>query len=346
MVLAPEDQYSAVDSVNWLPIKVRTLPVSGPKSFRFAPGLIDELSALAPNIVFLHGLWQFPTVAVLKWHASSRKPFVVSPHGMLEPWSLQQSKLKKRLATMLYQGPCIRRASCIRATSLMEAESVRKAGYKNPIALIPNGVTVPKHLPSRRPNEGRRRALFLSRIHPKKGLLNLISAWAAIRPPDWELLIMGPDECGHLAEVRVAVRKASLDQSVVFLDEVWGDQRFQVYRDSDLFVLPSFSENFGLVIAEALACGVPVITTRRTPWEELLSMDCGWWIETGVAPLIEALREAMGCPPVRLREMGARGQQLVQAKYTWPPIAAKALELSEWLLGKRPIPEFVIPACG
>jgi glycosyltransferase involved in cell wall biosynthesis len=176
----------------------------------------------------------------------------------------------------------------------MEGENVRRAGFNNPIALIPNGVELPAALEKpeiRNQKSAVRRALFLSRIHPKKGLLNLVKAWDAVQKSEarsqkpevgipasdfrspasdkWELLIVGPDEGGHLAEVQAAVRNAGLERQIHFHGEVMGEDKIECYRGADLFVLPSFSENFGLVIAEALSCGVPVITTRETPWEEL-----------------------------------------------------------------------------
>src|SRR6185369_15513882 len=121
--------------------------------------------------------------------------------------------------------------------------------------------------PARDVDQGHRpaRALFLSRIHPKKGLLNLIEAWARLRPKNWELCIAGPDETNHLAAVMRLLGSFGLERQVRFLGELWGDAKSQAFLDSDLFVLPSFSENFGLVIAEALAHGIPVITTQATP---------------------------------------------------------------------------------
>lgn len=216
------------------------------------------------------------------------------------------------------------------------------AGFNNPIALIPNGVEIPPTLPRQKETGRRGRVLFLSRIHPKKGLRVLIEAWDQLAPTGWDLVIAGPDEGGHLAEVRSAVRKCNLEQKVKFPGEVWGPEKNQLYFDADLFVLPSLSENFGLVIAEALSCGVPVITTKATPWEELETHRCGWWVETGTQPLVEALRVALSLPREELREMGMRGRKLIQEKYAWGPIGQQMGEVYLWMLGMRPPPECVL----
>jgi glycosyltransferase involved in cell wall biosynthesis len=375
-IVGTRDSHTDQDAELWRPLAVRTHAVWGPKRFGYTRGKTADLFASNPDLVHVHGMWQYPSIAVLRWARRTGKPYIVSPHGMIEPWSLQQSRFKKRLAGWLYQWRCLKNAACIRATSTLEAQSIRLAGFKNPIALVPNGVELPEVGGRRADDGGRpgevanqglhgpgkaesgsqksevRRALFLSRIHPKKGLLNLVSAWSKIakseigkqKLSDWELLIVGPDEGGHLAEVRAAVRAAGLERQILFQGEVMGEAKTRLYCESDLFVLPSFSENFGLVIAEALSCGVPVITTRATPWEELETHRCGWWIETGVEPLVKALREATVLSDAERSEMGRRGRQLIEDHYTWPAISRQMCAVYEWMLGTGPRPDCVIEA--
>ena len=355
-ILALEDARSADDAPRWNPLPTTIHAVRGPEAFGYAPTLLPHLLSSDPDVLHVHGIWKYPSVAVNQWHKRTGQPYIVSPHGMLEPWALQNSRLKKRLAMWLYEKACLSNATCLRATSMMEVESIRSAGLRNQIALIPNGVEMPPEsavrvLPGFSSSGGEsgldgvpktRTALFLSRIHPKKGLLNLVEAWRQVAPVGWRLSIVGPDEGGHLAEVQCAVKLAGLDGSVDFPDEAWGDDRWNFYRDADLFVLPTFSENFGLVIAEALACGVPVITTRGTPWEELLTKQCGWWIDIGVEPLVTALKDAISKLPTETNAMGLRGREWVTGQYSWEPISKMMTVTFQWLAGSGSKPAWII----
>ena len=315
-VFGLEDEKTLQDQQSWNPVEVRSFRVLGPSNIGYSPRMFSELCGRNPDVVHLHGLWKYPAIATNSWFRKLHRPYIVSPQGMLEPWALKRSRMKKRLAMMLFQKSCLKNAACIHATAHMEAENIRRAGFINPIALIPNGVEVPE---KRKVESGKRKAesktaLFLSRIHPKKGLLNLVKAWSVVskeqgarsKEQEWVLVIAGPDEGGHLAEVQAAVRSAGLENRIHFQGEVMGDEKIKCYQEADLFILPSFSENFGLVIAEALSCGVPVVTTRATPWEELETHRCGWWIETGAEPLMKALRAAMALSDAERIEMGLR----------------------------------------
>ena len=339
-VIGVHDSQTTRDIHSWAPLNVRTVPAFGPRRFGYSPRLLTHLKNSQPALVHLHGLWRYASIAVSRWARLARRPYIVSPHGMLEPWALAQSPWKKRCALRLYLAHSLRQAACLRATSAPEASAIRNAGFSNPIALVPNGVHCPSLLPIQRP-QTRRRALFLSRIHPKKGLLHLLRAWALLNPPLWELFIVGPDEAGHRAQAQRLAHSLGLDHAVHFLDELWGDAKIDLFLQAHLFVLPSFSENFGLVIAEALAYGLPVITTQATPWQELHEHHCGWWIQTGIDPLVRALRHAFALHPAHLRDMGRRGHHLVKHRYSWEPIGQKMLEVYEWMLSHRNQPDYV-----
>jgi glycosyltransferase involved in cell wall biosynthesis len=176
-----------------------------------------------------------------------------------------------------------------------------------------------------------------------KGLLNLAAAWGRLAGafPGWHLIIAGPDEGNHRADVEAALRANGVFDRTTFTGPVSGNAKTQLYCLSDLFVLPTFSENFGVVVAEALAAGCPVITTTGTPWKELEECQCGWRIAIGAEPLAKALREAMSLPEEQRKAMGLRGREMVRERFSWDAIAKQTIELYMWACGKGPLPAHV-----
>ncbi|NNE37983.1 MAG: glycosyltransferase [Gammaproteobacteria bacterium] len=208
---------------------------------------------------------------------------------------------------------------------------------------MPSGVYLPPESKLvNNKNNGIKTALFLSRIHPKKGLLLLVEAWNRVKPADWQLLIAGIDELGHQKEVEALVAEKGLDDVITFTGPVFGDDKERLYASCDLFILPTYSENFGIVVTEALSWGIPVITTQGTPWSELEENKCGWWVQPDVKAITNALTEATSMSPSELGIMGSKGRTLVKDKYTWPAIAEQMKSVYKWLLGKGEKPDLFL----
>lgn len=310
-----------------------------------APAFARELSRFVAehrvDLIHDNGLWLSTNRAVARVARSRRIPLVVSTRGMLAPWALKHRRWKKRIAWVLYQRRILESAALLHATAEAEAKDIRAAGLKNPIAVIPNAVEIPEALPERERASSKRRVLFLGRLHPVKGLENLLEAWSQVRPQGWELVLAGPDEEGYQARLEAIVRERGLGGEVQFTGAVDGDAKWKLYRSADLFVLPSFTENFGMAVAEALACEVPVITTRGTPWSEVETQGCGWWVETGVEPLVKAMRQGTSLTVEQSLEMGRRGRRLFQENYATARSAGHLKRTYEWILGGAVKPDCI-----
>lgn len=293
------------------------------------------------QVVHLHGVWLSEFVAAAFAARSLKIPYVISPHGCFEPWALNFKRGKKSFAMAMYQRKLTERAAVLFATAEQEYESLRTLGFRNAIAIIPNGVELPPVVTSSKLNKENRNILFLSRIHPVKGLLNLVEAWSRKRAENWKITVAGPDECGHLAEVKAAVEKYGLTRDINFVGPVHGAAKAKCFADADVFVLPTFSENFGIAVAEALANRVPVITTTGAPWSELESNGCGWWVPPTVDGIASALEQAIQTKPEELSRMGARGRVLVEKKYSWVKIGIDGLAIYRWIIDK----ELTQPSC-
>ncbi|WP_103027249.1 glycosyltransferase [Salinibacter altiplanensis] len=312
----------------------------------FYRALRANIKEAPPDLIHDHGLWlpSNAAAAVVAWLEGI--PLVISTRGMLTGWALAHNRWKKRLAWAAYQNHVLRQADLFHVTSQEEVDALRDLGFDQPAAIIPNGVPLldlsSEDMSSRgTSSSGEHRALFLSRVHPKKGLPMLIEAWATADPDGWTLEIVGPSEDGHRGELEAQVRRHGLEGEIEFAGPVDDDEKWDVYRSADLFVLPTHSENFGIVVAEALAAEVPVLTTTGTPWSDLEAQGCGWWVSPSEESITEALQEAVGLGDETRRAMGKRGRRLVEAQYSWPGVVKNMTAAYRWLLGEGPRPEVI-----
>lgn len=301
--------------------------------------VIDECK---PDLVEVHSLWQTNLHQAVVAARSKAIPYILAPRGCLDIWSLQQKWLKKKLALLTYQGYDLRHAMAIHTTSDEESCQVRRLGYGQPLLQFPNGVNLPAELPANNREGEHRRMLFLSRMHPKKGVLELVEAWHRVKPTGWvcELVYSMGSDVERAYEQQVKQRILDLGMSYqdkdgtihsrtptnfsnfIFTGSLDDDAKWAAYRRSDCFVLPTHTENFGIVIAEALYAGLPVITTRGAPWQELESTNSGWWIDISTSALADAIGKVMTMSDIELREMGRRGHELVVSRYSWNKLAA------------------------
>jgi glycosyltransferase involved in cell wall biosynthesis len=293
------------------------------------------------EVIHNHGLWMMPNVYPEWAIRGTACRLVMSPRGMLSAWALQQSVWKKRLMWFLGQERLLRIAHCLHATSEIEYHDIRSAGLRAPVAIIANGVDIPAE--SSRSAGGPRRLLFLSRVNPKKGIDVLLHAWQRLEPrfPEWELHIVGAsDPPGYQGEVEQLARSLGVSR-VCFPGPAFGPDKTRQYQQADLFVLPTYSENFGLAVAEALAHGLPAIVTKGAPWSGLETQDCGWWIEQGVDSLTDCLQSALALSPEKLSNKGQRGRQWMERDFSWDHVGRMMFQTYGWLVGGGAPPQWV-----
>ena len=315
------------ESKPWLEGKYRYRCANANGYFGYVSAMRKMLEEVSPDIVHLHNIWNPDIHAAAVVCRSCDVPYISAPRGSLEPWCLRQKWLKKKVAMLIYQRYDLAHAAALHATCLEESEHLKQLGFKNHIIVSPNGVNLPTGLPERqRDVQKGRRLLFLSRIHRKKGLVEFTRAWGMVRPKGWKFEIAGFDEDGSLTQVLSVARQGGFEDDIIATGPLDDDAKWNAYARADAFVLPTYSENFGIVVAEALFAGLPVITTTGAPWGELKEHRCGWWVNCDTDSLAVALQELVETPQNDLAEMGQRGHELVLARYSWPAIARQMAE--------------------
>jgi glycosyltransferase involved in cell wall biosynthesis len=299
-------------------------------------------AARSGDIMHVHALWMLSSVLPAWAVRGTTCQLVASPRGMLDPWALGQHPWPKRLVWATCQGPAVRAAGLVHATAETEIDAVRALGITSPVALIPNGVVMPSVAETAHFAVQPRTLLFLSRLHPKKGVDRLLRAWAQVQAefPAWELRIVGPDSDGYAANLAALARTVAA-QRVTFHGPAFGDARTAHFRTAQLFVLPTHSENFGLVVAEALAHGIPAIVGRGAPWQGLIRENCGYWVDNSVPAIAACLRDTLRRSPAELHELGARGRAWMLRDFSWQERARSMVDAYRWLAGAGPKPPVV-----
>ncbi|MEE9369564.1 MAG: glycosyltransferase [Pontiella sp.] len=329
-LISHSDPFTAKDLPLWAPVPVEFYAARGPLLSSFK--LRKILEASSADMIHVHGIWLDRQWAALQWQKRTGKPVVISPHGMLDPWAVQNSAWKKKLIGKLFADESLKRSSCIHALCQSEAASVRAYGLQTPIAVIPNGIELPLGKTIEKP-EGKKKLLFLGRIHPKKGLAELIAGWAQAKPQDWELLIAGWDDGNYEPALKGLVVEAGIGDSVKFLGPVFGDDKDALMRQVDAFVLPSFSEGLPMSVLEAWSYRLPVLMTDFCNIPEGFEVDAALRLEPDAAAISNGLEKLFSMNAVDLETMGSKGRKLVEDRFTWERIVSEMKSVYEWCIG-------------
>ncbi len=350
-IVTYNDKYLLTDSIEG--VSLYCCDVIGPKKLGYSPVMEKQLNRInGLDIIHTHGLWMCNGLHARRASQKRKLPLLLSTHGMLEPYSINRSKIQKKIVSWLYENKNIDAVDCIHAASTQEALNIQKFGINKPIAVIPFGIDQSVDdisdaeqsdlIPFQHRNK--RFLLFLSRIHPKKGLSDLVIAWSKLckKYTDWHLVIAGPDELNTLSKINNIINNKKINEYVSIVGPVNGIDKRRLYSSASLFVLPTLSENFGFVIPEALTHRCPVITTTATPWEDLVTYNCGWHIETGLDSLLLTLEDALKKNKDDLIKMGENGKRMVMERYSWHTTAKSFQHLYSWLLHNEGKPQFVM----
>jgi glycosyltransferase involved in cell wall biosynthesis len=382
-VFGLQDEFADSDLKAWNPVPVAAFKPAWPNLIGRSPQFLEALNEFAPDISHTHGLWLYPGIAAKNYSRKNNRPYLVSPHGMLDPWAMKNSRWKKQIAWHLFEREHLRGARCLRALCVSEADSIRQLQLKNDIAVIPNGIDLPEtedaetlkteklkfgkqkvesgNSPWKNFVEpGRKALLYLGRIHPKKGLFNLLKAWAesqkpearSQKPEEWVLAVAGWDQGGHetelkrlcaelqirFADIRVEKaesrkQKADFPPSVIFLGSQFNEAKAACYRHCDAFVLPSFSEGLPMVVLEAWANSKPVIMTPECNLPEGFQAGAALKVEATEISLAAGLNELQRMTDTERMAMGSRGHDLVMERFTWSRVAQQLQSVQKWILG-------------
>jgi glycosyltransferase involved in cell wall biosynthesis len=290
------------------------------------------------DVIHGHGLYVGTNWVFGREARRQCKPLVYHVHGFFEPWILNRSRLKKRLVHWLFENANFKHVQLWRALTAKEADQIRAQGIEGPIVVVPNGLDLREYSPGPdlqggvpldpRFAKNSLRLLFLSRVHPKKGLDLLLPAWARLgqRCKDWQLVIAGPDDGGYRAHVQELAKSLGIADWICFTGTVTGPAKLALLRSADLFVLPSYSEGFPMSLLEAMACELPVVATGACNFPEISQAQAGWECEATIDSLAGALRTALDADASERKQRGRKGRQLVEHRYGWAAIVEQLLE--------------------
>lgn len=292
------------------------------------------------DIFHSNGLWMFPNVSPLKLAKVQGKKCVISPRGTINEVALRYSRIKKFIFYHLFQKKVLKDSDLIHVTSELEYRDVRKFGLTQPIAIIPNGIDIPKI--KYKKNKKNFKLIFLGRIHPKKGLENTIKAWTSIEKlfPNWSFEIAGNGRKQYEDKIKKIISDTK-SKSVKHIGPLYGSDKIKFLQKADILIMPSYNENFGMVAAEALSNNTPVICGENTPWKEVIIKKCGWHISNDPETIEKTFLEAFKMSKSELFDKGKKGRLWMKKEYSWEHIANKMIKSYQWLISKKNKPEWV-----
>ena len=313
---------------------------TGKTSFAYSSAYRHFLETCQYDLYHAQGLWQYPAYITAKLARKQNKPYIITPRGMLYPQALNVSKYKKQLFLRLFLMNDLNKAAVVHATCIEEMQHLRNLGVKSPIAIIPNPINIPETIIISNPDK--LRFGYLGRVHSRKNIERLLYVWDKLNldKADAELIIIGDGDKQYMDFLKAEQIRLNL-KNIVFTGFLSGEAKENALNSLSYLVVPSDFENFGMIIPEALIKGIPVIASKGTPWEELNTHNCGWWVDNDVDTLTETIKKALDTPENIRLKMGKRGQELVKNNYSVEVVSEKMIQLYNWVLNGGEKPKFV-----
>ncbi|WP_072530999.1 glycosyltransferase [Bacteroides ilei] len=308
----------------------------------YSPTLKKEIKALGDyDIYHAQGVWQYPTYAIANVAKSLNKPYIITPRGMLYPQDIRKSnKFFKLLSLKLRLLNDLNKAACVQVTCMDEMRYCRELGVTSPIAVIPNPIEIKEYTEKKKDDIFR--LGYLGRLSPRKNVESLIYAFDDLKDiaKDAELLIIGGGDEKYERFLKDEVKRLGLN-NVRFTGFLSGKEKDEAIASVSVLAMPSEFENLGNVILEGLIRRIPCIATKGSPWEELETHKCGWWVDYNQQVITEAVKKAIQLPQTELDEMGERGRKLMEDNYSIEEVAKKFKILYEWICTDKNKPSFV-----
>ncbi len=344
------DEYTKQDILKWDNSNITTHDRTLKNIFPISTSMKKDFLEQNFDLIHNHGIWTYPDIVATKWVNKYCKPYLLSPHGMLDPWAVKNSKLKKKLAYLFYEKNNLNKVTCFHALCESEANAIRNFGIKKPIAIIPNGIDLMDEYKlnnlitnKRSRNNKKKKLLYLGRLHHKKGIYELIQAWcksSAIQN-DWELIIAGWNQGEYGNKLKSYIEQNKLINSVFLVGPVFNEEKEDLFLKSDAFILPSYSEGFPISVLEAWSYKLPVLMTKECNIPQAFINNSAIEIKNDIDELINSLLSLNQISQNKLVEIGTNGYLFAKSDFNWEDIAKKMKTLYGWLLKKNEKPEFI-----
>jgi len=311
-----------------------------------SPELVANLRQMVAwsDVVHLHATFSFPTIPTLLAARMLGRPIVWTLHGALQRWHRRRGEAKKHAWVRICRAAAPAKL-VLHATSDQEAvESLEQFGHATAV-VIPNGVETPARI-ERTPRNAALRLGFIGRLDPKKGIENLLDACGRLSERHnlaFSLAVAGSGDPQYEQLLKARSVALGIDGRIEFLGDVRGERKRRFFQATDIAIVPSFTENFGLVVTEALAHGVPVIASTGTPWAYLEERSCGLWVRNDAESLANAVEKMNR---MALDQMGERGRRWMMEEFGWPQCARKLIACYRALLGHHDMFDFKMGAAS